>query len=185
MITLVRGEEPRSDESRRPGLRRFRRSPLERRGQQLAALTEVAAHEPEGPKRGDEPKGRGRITLEQPLEGDAEIFTLGREAPESLGLAGAAHFTVGNLSKCEVVGRVAVSQIICSRAGGELIRANSRIVSSIHTRSPLLRTRLLSSNAVSTSRSASHTASAASIVPPPAKTASRANSSRSGGSSSS
>jgi hypothetical protein len=38
----------------------------------------VAAHEPESPKRGDEPKGRRRITLEQPLEGDAEIFALGR-----------------------------------------------------------------------------------------------------------
>ena len=122
MITLLRGEQRRSDESRRPGLRRFGGSSLERRGQQFAALTEVAAHEPESPKRGDEPKGRRRITLEQPLEGDAEIFTLGGEAPQSLGLAGAAQFTVGRLSECEVVAGVTVSQIVCGRAGGELLR---------------------------------------------------------------
>ena len=80
-VTLLRGEQSRSDESRRPGLRWFRGRPLECRSQQFAALTEVAADEPECPKRGDEPKGRRRITLEQPLERDAEIFTLGREAP--------------------------------------------------------------------------------------------------------
>ena len=72
----------------------------------------MAAHPPEWPERGDEPKGGGRITLKQPLEGDAEIFTLGREAPQSVYLAGAAQLPVGRLGECEVVAGVTVSQII-------------------------------------------------------------------------
>ena len=90
VVAVLDGEQSRPDEGGRPGLGRLRGRPLERGEQQLAALLEMAAHEPEGPERGDQPKGCRRIALEQMLERRAEVFALGREPLERGGLAGAA-----------------------------------------------------------------------------------------------
>src|SRR5262245_28256716 len=122
MVALFRGEQSRPHESGRPGLGRLRRSLCERDGEQLTALLEMTAHEREHPEGSGQAKGIGRITLEQPLNSRANVFTLGGEPFESLALAGAAEFAIPGFGKREVVVGVTVAELVGGWVSGELLR---------------------------------------------------------------
>ena len=145
-VALVDREQSRSHKRGCPGFGRLRLGSLECGAQRVPALVVVAASEPEPPERGRELEGRRRIMVEEPLERGPEVVALGFESLERVGLSGTAHLALGVLAEGEVVAGVPVAQLVRLGSASRCSAANSRIVSSIHTRWPVRRTRLLSSS---------------------------------------
>jgi hypothetical protein len=72
----------------------------------------VTAHEPEPQKGSDQAEGLGRISVEQPLDGRAHVFALGREPFESLDLARAVQLAIQSLGEREVVLGMTVADLV-------------------------------------------------------------------------